>query len=1396
MKKIILFTFVFIFTTLLFTPKLFSQISEGGTPISFLKHIQLVNNIPTEVMPWVDVPVLLQEDSINDQHKDIPWRFGYNIPVNLNLQNSGLWETIGKGNRIWRLKIVSTGALSINLTFDDYFLPEGAKLFIYNEDKTEVIGSFTNKNNKPFRELGTTLVHGDIIIVEYFEPGKVADQGSLSIGTVTHGYRDLFSYAKGLGDSGPCNNNVICPVGDSWRDQIRSVAIIIVGGSAACTGSLINNTCEDGTPYFLTANHCLGGSVSTWVFRFNWDSPICTPTQNGPTNQTISGATLRANNSGSDFGLIELSAVPPAGYNVFYSGWDNSGTNPTSQVAIHHPSGDVKKISFDYDPATQTTWNGAAVWEIGNWEDGTTEGGSSGSPLFDQNGRVIGQLYGGTASCSNITDDNYGRFNVSWDAGGSPSNQLVDWLDGCGTGATTVDGYDPNQPSVALDASINSILTPINGSTSCDLSFDPEVVLRNKGIDTLTQVDINYQVDNGTINTYYWTGILATNATDNITLPTQTLGSGSHSFTVFTSNPNSGTDLNTSNDTMTSNFDLINPVGITLPLTEGFENVTFPPSGWILDNPDMGDTWERDNSVSGFGNSTACMMIDNFDNDNTGASDYLITPYLDFSGVGSPLGLDFSVAYARYSNNYHDSLIVSVSTDCGNTWDRVYAKGNNVLSTTGADETNAFVPTNSQWRTDSINLDAYIGQSRIQIAIENKSGWGNNLYIDDINIYGNVIAEPVASFSASDTTICIGKSVTFTDQSVNYPTSWIWSFPGGTPSSDTVQNPTVTYDSVGTYDVILITANANGSDTLSKPGYITVSANPFGNFIATDTIGCSPLTINFTDISTGANSYLWDFGDGDTSMQQNPTHVFTNPSSIDTTYTICLIAINASGCSDTLCMNVSVYRNPAVSVLPLSAVICIGDTVNLSVSGASFYNWSPSAGLSDTTGSSINAYPGSTTSYTVTGIDTNACVDSAIVSVEVISGTPSAGFASDTTSGCGSLTVNFTNTSTNATGYAWAFTGGIPTSDTIPNPTVIYNSSGSNDVELIAYGCGINDTILLPGFITVYPYPVISITPSLAAICEGSSVNLTAYGANTYYWSPSTGLSATSGDSVTASPTGTVSYTVIGTDTNGCTNTTLVTVTVNPLPTITITPASPGICTIGDSIILTASGANTYSWSPSTGLNNTTGASVTASPTSNITYTVVGTDTNSCVNSNTVTVAIAPVIVSFVADNDTVDLAISGTVNFTDNTVGAVSWTWNFGDGNSDTIQNPGNTYDSVGTYTVQLTVSNGACSATDSLIITVINTNRIKEYNPANSFHLYPNPATGIVNLELSFNKPEDIKITVFNIIGEIVSITDLKNIASGIYNIDLSEKANGIYYFYVQTDVDMIVKKVSLIH
>lgn len=414
-----------------------AQISFGGEPYGLGRAY--LPAAPLHVMPAVDAAALMAEDAQRaEQGIKGPFRFGFNHHPDITSTSNGIWTTLPNGDAVWRVAIECPGAFSINFEFNDYIVPDGGQVFVYN-DLGETLGAFTAESNPGHTILGVTQLPGDRITIEYVEPAAVRGEGFLRIGQVTHAYRDLFRSMKGLGDSGSCNNNVICPVGDPWRDQIRSVAMITVGGSGICTGQLINNCNNDGTPYFLTANHCLGGNNS-WVFRFNWNSPTCASTTNGPTNQTVSGSSLRANNAASDVALLQLNSVPPASYNVFYTGWDKSGTAPTASTAIHHPSGDIKKISFDDDAATQASWGGAACWRIANWEDGTTEGGSSGSGLWNQNGLLIGQLFGGQASCSNNVNDYYGRFSTSYPF-------LQTWLGNCGN---TLQGY-PLASTVGMD---------------------------------------------------------------------------------------------------------------------------------------------------------------------------------------------------------------------------------------------------------------------------------------------------------------------------------------------------------------------------------------------------------------------------------------------------------------------------------------------------------------------------------------------------------------------------------------------------------------------------------------------------------------------------------------------------------------------------------------------------------------------------------------------------------------------------------------------------------------------------------------------------------------------------------------------------------------------------------
>ena len=576
MKKNLLSTLTL--AVLFLSSSVIGQIThETGTPPSWKLFKSATDGIPVIKMPSFDLAKLQAEDVIVDADKSGPWRFGNPFETNYTTANSGVWNAGENGERVWRLAVTSEGATSMNVIFDEYKLVAGDQVYIYNQDRSDVIGPFTHLNNKDWEGLATLPIAGQTLIVELRQANPLAaEQSKLSVGQVTHGYRDIFGYAKrvyekGLNDSGSCNNNVVCPVGDNWRCQIASVAIIVVGGSGACTGTVLNNHDQDQRPLFLSANHC-GTNVTNWVFRFNWDSPTCTPTANGPTSQSVSGATLLASSAGSDMSLMELSSAIPSAYNVYYSGWDASGVFPTNQIAIHHPSGDVKKISFDDDAATHGTMSGAQCWRVGNWEDGTTEPGSSGSGLWDQNQRLIGQLYGGSASCSSITNDFYGRLDISWDGGGTAGSRVKDYLDPNGTGVKVLDGLGAGVcagVTFDLDASTASIdgIDP----TYCNVqNITPSMTLKNNGNLTLTAVDINYDFNSATTTgTINWTGSLAAGATESVTLPTFALAAGANTLTVTTNSPNGAADMSTSNDSKTSNFTaVLNGVSVTVDVIQ------------------------------------------------------------------------------------------------------------------------------------------------------------------------------------------------------------------------------------------------------------------------------------------------------------------------------------------------------------------------------------------------------------------------------------------------------------------------------------------------------------------------------------------------------------------------------------------------------------------------------------------------------------------------------------------------------------------------------------------------------------------------------------------------------------------------------------------------------------
>ena len=556
MKKIILslFTFLFIFLVV-------GQQGDGGLP-NALKDLNY-KQIDQREFSKPDVEALRAEDEINDPQKNGPWRFGYNHYTSLNMSNSGTWIDYPNGDRIWMLLVKCEEALTVNLTLKDVKIPLGNELYVYNPDKSFILGKFTEYHLYN-GELGTELIPGNTAVLEYYVPAANKNsEASLGVSIVTHGYRTANEFmTKAFGSSGSCNRNANCAEGAAWTNERNAAVMLVSGSSGFCSGSLINNTLNDGKPYVLTANHCYSNPAS-WIFRFNWQSTDCTNPSTSPTFQSLSGAVLRAKGSASDFCLVEITGglaggTVPTDYSPYFSGWDNSGVTPTMGVGIHHPSGDIKKISFENQPLISTTFGGGSPnthWGVTGWDTGVTEGGSSGSPLYDQNHRIVGQLHGGASACgAPVLSDEYGKVSYSWLPSGSDcTNQLKCWLDPNNSGAVFIDGYDPSGSSaVALDAGLNNP-QGVSG-TFCVANVSPQVTISNSGTSPITQATITYGFDGQQNLTFNWSGNLTQWQTETITLPSASLSGGNHTFSAVVSSPNGGTDENALNNTISSSF--------------------------------------------------------------------------------------------------------------------------------------------------------------------------------------------------------------------------------------------------------------------------------------------------------------------------------------------------------------------------------------------------------------------------------------------------------------------------------------------------------------------------------------------------------------------------------------------------------------------------------------------------------------------------------------------------------------------------------------------------------------------------------------------------------------------------------------------------------------------------
>ena len=444
---------------------LVAQVSHGGhpLPLSVLRSAA-ANAQLFETLPAFDLQEQLRIDSLEQTDLRNGFHFAYKFMTDYTPDNSGVRFTTAEGTKVWRLGIHSVGALSLNVLFSQYELPEGAQLFLYNADQSQVLGAFNHLNNSELGLLPVAPIEGDSLIIEYQEPASAAFRGKLCVGEVNHGYRSL----RGLEPNDNTASNSTSPAvicyqdSDEQLEQLRrSVVLLVVDGIYGCTGVLVNNTAQDGRPYLLTASHCLNklfqvknpdyeevaGKI---VCFYQYESPFCGTLLRGTEELSTASAHYRAVDEEGDMALLELLETPPVYYQPYYAGWnitEQGGEGPFT--GLHHPNYTVKRfcLTDQVKPATfdisEMKFYDKAHWHVSDWQIGYTNAGSSGSPLFNAHGEVIGALTGGNSKASDPKNDYYYRLSATWDTKEEPNRQLSCWLNPQGNKQQTCAGLDP-----------------------------------------------------------------------------------------------------------------------------------------------------------------------------------------------------------------------------------------------------------------------------------------------------------------------------------------------------------------------------------------------------------------------------------------------------------------------------------------------------------------------------------------------------------------------------------------------------------------------------------------------------------------------------------------------------------------------------------------------------------------------------------------------------------------------------------------------------------------------------------------------------------------------------------------------------------------------------------------
>ena len=547
MKKYYIFTFLIFITH----HHLFSQINDGSFPLSW--NLKVDTKVTKVVLPAPNREELCKQD---EQEVGGPYQFGIELPVEITLNEFEQQQT--ENGKLYRIAIVSKGSTSLNINFQRFVIQPGTKMWVYDPSKSYKLGGFTWRNVNKHENFATIPLPVDELIVELYEPYSNIGTSDIIISGVVTGYRPVHGEKSGFGQSGACNVNINCDIASGWENERQAVVMLLTANNTRkCTGTLINNTAQDGTPYVLTAKHC--NTATNAIFMFNYQSPDCSNID-GPTNQVLQGCEIVAENAFSDFTLLKLDQNPLPDFNPFFAGWSRSNVPSPKSYCIHHPSGDIKKFSVDSNAVVSSGYVSQPDslnnhWRVLDWDLGTTEAGSSGSPLFNAQHQITGQLHGGFAACNNNLSDYYGRFDVSWQYGSTPDSRLKEWLDPNNTDSITMPGIYFSSPFYNRDIKINQIIQP--DAVVCDSVISPRISVISWGSDTVTSITIQYGYGQELFE-YTWTGSLVFLQQTIVELPSLSVPSPSnYLFTANVIAVNNLPDENTGNNSLNKPFERV-----------------------------------------------------------------------------------------------------------------------------------------------------------------------------------------------------------------------------------------------------------------------------------------------------------------------------------------------------------------------------------------------------------------------------------------------------------------------------------------------------------------------------------------------------------------------------------------------------------------------------------------------------------------------------------------------------------------------------------------------------------------------------------------------------------------------------------------------------------------------